>query len=76
MIDASTANEFISSPSFAVRMRRAVSIAWEIFGRKVGGIWFAEIEGVPALTPAKQQHRCEQRRRLHCLWHRLVSMAP
>ena len=37
MIDASTANEFISSPSFAVRMRRAVSIAWEIFGRKVGG---------------------------------------
>jgi hypothetical protein len=37
MIDASTANEFVSSPSFAVRMRRAVSIAWEIFGRKVGG---------------------------------------
>lgn len=36
VIVASTANEFISSPSFAVRMRRAVSIAGEIFGRKVG----------------------------------------
>lgn len=37
MIDASVASDFISSPSFAIRMRRAISIAWEVFGRKVGG---------------------------------------
>ena len=37
MIDAITANEFISSPDFSTRLRRAVTIAWEIFGRKVGG---------------------------------------
>jgi len=37
MINATIASEFISSPSFPVRLRRAISIAWEIFGRKVGG---------------------------------------
>lgn len=37
MIDSPTAHEFISSPSFSIRLRRAISIAWEIFGRKVGG---------------------------------------
>lgn len=37
MIDNITTDEFVSSPIFAIRLRRAVSIAWEIFGRKVGG---------------------------------------
>lgn len=31
------ANEFISSPNFHIRLRKAISVAWEIFGRKVGG---------------------------------------
>lgn len=37
MIDAAIASDFISNPVFATRVRRAISIAWEIFGRKVGG---------------------------------------
>ena len=37
MIESIGADQFISSPNFAVRLRRAVSVAWEIFGRKVGG---------------------------------------
>lgn len=37
MIDTSHAGDFISSPSLAIRMRRAITLAWEIFGRKVGG---------------------------------------
>lgn len=36
-VNTNFANDFISSPSFRIRLRKAVSVAWEIFGRKVGG---------------------------------------